>query len=86
MKTAARPIEMICEFLRDGTIDLQRFRVEGKNGLQVIYVDRVINYEIDNYAGNKMRKYTCESEINGKKWTYVIKYELLTCKWLLFTI
>jgi hypothetical protein len=84
MKIIAKPVEMVCEFNRTGEVVLNIFRIEGKNGPEVVQVDRVLRCEEEKLAGNKMLKFLCESEIHGKIRIYEIKYELLTCKWVLF--
>ena len=52
----------------------------------VIKVDRVITKELEKLAGNKMWVFTCESIVGDMQRVYQLKYELDTCKWMLFKI
>lgn len=85
MKVVAKPIEMVAWFNKEG-IHPTRFRIEGKDGNVVIKIDRVIKKDLEKLAGNPMLVFTCESEINGQRKPYEIKYELNTMKWMLFKI
>jgi len=87
LKVVAKPIEMVAWFTIDGCPNPVRFRVESEdNSSCVIKVDRVIHRNIEKIAGNHMIVLRCQSIINGVETVYELKYELLTCKWMLYKI
>jgi len=82
MKILMQPIEMIAWFDLNGTPRPLRFRIDGK----VQKVDRLIHISEEKLAGNRMKIYRCQSEINGAVKPFELKYELQTCKWFLYKI
>lgn len=83
----AKPIEVVAWFTADGVPHPARFRYcdeEGAN--EVIKIDKIICKDREKFAGNEMMKFTCQSAINGVNKIFEIKYELNTCKWILFKI
>lgn len=84
MKVIAKPIEMICWFDKDGVHPI-RFRLQEQDEKNiVIKVDKVITKTMERLAGNNMLVFECQSIINGRERRYQIKYELATCRWILF--
>ena len=81
MKVIMAPVEMIAKF-KDGNPEPARFKYEGK----VIDVEQIISVSKEILAGNPMRIYSCQSEIDGKLTRYDLKFELATCKWFLYKI
>lgn len=88
MKVVAKPIEMIAMFSQDGVPTPIRFRLHnGEEGIaEVIKVDRVITKDSEKLAGNRRIIFNCQSCINGIQRMYQLKYEIDTCKWILFKI
>lgn len=87
MKIVAKVIEMIAWFKENGEIRPLKFRMEeGGDHRTVIKVDQVIAVDKEKYAGNVMYLFKCQSEINGELRRFELKYEVETCKWLLFKI
>lgn len=87
MKAAARPIEVIAYTDAKGNINPIRFRIKNEDeSVKVIKIDKVIGREIERLAGNNMIVFNCQSVFNNIEKRYVIKYELGTCKWILFKI
>lgn len=85
MKVVAKPIEMIAWFTKDGILSPLRFRIEGEDQtVSVIRVDKIIQKDKERFAGNPMMVFKCQSLINGVQKIYEIKYEVNTCKWILF--
>lgn len=80
MKILMQPIEMIAWFDMNGTPRPLRFRIDG----QVQRVDQIIHISEEKLAGNRMKIYRCQSEINGAVRPYKLKFELQTCKWFLY--
>lgn len=85
MKILAKPVEVIAWFENKGNITPIRFRMEGEdNSYKVIKVDRVIMKQKEKLAGNFMHIFRCSSVINGVEKVYELKYEINTCKWMLY--
>lgn len=87
MKVVAKPIQMIAWYCEDETPNPVRFRIKNKDeSYQTIKVDKIINRDIEKLAGNLRHVFTCSSIVNGVEKIFELKYELLTCKWILFKI
>lgn len=85
MKVIRKPIEMIAWFTEDGIPTPIKFRIKDNKELwKIVKVKNILRRETKKLAGNKMIVFTCQSLINGTEKLYEIKYELDTCKWLLF--
>lgn len=85
MKIIAKAIEMVAWFTEDGTPNPVRFRVRSEDeSTKIIKVDRVIFKEKERLAGNPMIVFRCQSIINNVNKIYELKYELNTCKWMLY--
>lgn len=81
----AKPIEMVAWFTADGCPNPVRFRIsKDDQSLETIKIDKIIYRTMEKLAGNNMIVYRCQSQINGAVRIYEIKYELSTCKWILF--
>jgi len=78
MKLIAAPIEMVAWFDQDGKLHPVRFRHEGV----VVQVQHVVHTE--KLLGNRMLIYRCQSEVRGVLKVFELKYEVQTCKWLLW--
>lgn len=79
MKVLMKPIEMIAWFDLGGIPRPIRFRVDG----EVIKV-HICTITDEKMAGNRMKIYRCQSEIDGQLKLFELKFELQTCKWFLF--
>lgn len=87
MKVVAKPIEMVSWTDSLGNIHPIRFRyIEKDESYKVIKVDRVAHKELEKLCGNDMLVYRCYTTINAQKKIFEIKYEIRTCKWILFKI
>ncbi|KPU42133.1 hypothetical protein OXPF_39120 [Oxobacter pfennigii] len=86
MKVIVKPIEMVAWFTKDGSPTPVRFRLETPEGYTVIKIDKILQKDIEKLAGNNTLVYKCQSLINGLERVFEIKYELRTCKWVLFKI
>jgi hypothetical protein len=87
MKVVAKPIAMIAWFDRFGNPNPIRFRIEAEESEQVtIKIDRILQRAKEKLGGNHMIVFQCESCINGLDKIYELKYELSTCKWILYKI
>ena len=87
MKVVAKPIDVVAWFSKEGEPNPVQFRYEERDkGFKTIKIDKVVHKEIEKFAGNPMLVFTCYSDINGIQRPYELKYELSTCKWMLFKI
>lgn len=87
MKTLARAIEMISWTEENGTLHPVRFKIETADGGKQVYrVLRIHTMVPDRIAGNKMYRFTCEVAVNRLIKLCEIRYELETCRWVLFKI
>ena len=87
MKVLALPIEMVSYTDNKGDIKPIRFRMQiADDPMQVIKIDKVIVKDTEKFAGNIMIVYKCQSLINDDIKLFEIKYELATCKWILYKI
>ncbi|AFM40683.1 hypothetical protein Desaci_1691 [Desulfosporosinus acidiphilus SJ4] len=82
MKVVMQPIEMIAWFDIPGTPRPIRFRHDGN----VVKIEQIIRLSEEKLAGNRMKIYECQSNVNGQLKRYELKYELGTCKWFLYKI
>jgi len=87
MKVLALPIEMVSYTDNKGSIKPIRFRMQiCDEPMQVIKIDKVIIKETQKLAGNIMIVYKCQSLIDDVVKLFEIKYEISTCRWILFKI
>lgn len=87
MKIVAKPVDMVVWCSRDGVLHPVKFRVDdNREFLYVVKVDKIINRHLEKTAGNDMMVFTCQSVINNIERLYQIKYELKSCKWILYKI
>ena len=87
MKVVAKPIEVISYTDNKGDLKPLRIRIQNEDEtLKVIRVDKVITNETEKLAGNYMLVFKCQSLIDNTSRLFEIKYELQTCKWILFKI
>lgn len=87
MKVVALPIDMVAWFTKDGIPNPIKFRTitDDKSNI-VIKIDRIIDRKIEILAGNKMHVFKCQSYINGIEKPFELKFEVDSCKWLLYKI
>jgi hypothetical protein len=85
MKIIAKPVEMIAHTNEKGEIRPYRFRVQLDGAPeQVINVDKIILKQVEKLAGNPMILYKCQSMDGDDLRYFDLKYELNTCRWILF--
>lgn len=87
MKVLAQPIEVISYTDNKGDIRPLRFRFQmDDDSLKVVKIDKIMFKEIEKFAGNNMLVFKCQSLINNVEHIFEVKYELNTCKWILYKI
>ncbi|GLC32549.1 hypothetical protein bsdE14_39590 [Clostridium omnivorum] len=81
----AMPIDMVCWFEKTGIPHPVRFKVTREDESEVVIkVDKVIAVDKERLAGNDMLIFRCQSAINNTSKAFELKYELRTCKWILY--
>lgn len=87
MKVVCKPIDMVAWFEKNGKVHPIKFRIKEKdNENKVIKIDRIRSVKLEKLAGNLMHVFECESMIDDIFKIYEIKYEMDSCKWILFKI
>ncbi|MGL5354569.1 MAG: hypothetical protein ACRDA5_14845 [Clostridium sp.] len=85
MSAITKAIQMIAWFDIDGKINPVKFKYEQEeDDTKVISINKILNRDFEKLAGNPMWKLNCSSIIEGIESNYIIKYYLLSNKWLLF--
>jgi hypothetical protein len=85
MKVVDKPIDMIVRIDKEGVQHPVRFRMDTESEEKlVVQVGRVVTRDFDKIAGKPTLILRCQSSINGIEKTYEIRYELGTCKWILY--
>ena len=67
-----------------GVITPIKFKLKNEDGIVIIKIDRVLFSEKEKLAGNIMYLYRCQSVINDMEKIYELKYELNSCKWMIY--
>ncbi len=87
MKTLRKPIEAIVLFDLEGNPVPIRFRYLGDaEELITIKVDRVIKKDLDKFAGNRMMKFTCQTQIGNQVKPFELRFEIDTSRWYIYKI
>ncbi|WP_411682684.1 hypothetical protein [Clostridium thailandense] len=87
MKVIAKPIDVVVWFNKNGVPNPVRIRLDGEEDESItIKIDKIIIRDKEKIAGNHMLIFKCQGCINGKQKLFEIKYELSTCKWILYKI
>lgn len=88
MRTIAKPIEVIAWFTKDGTPEPVKFKVINKDNEteSVIKINKIITRSEERLAGNRMLIYNCMGVVGEKEREFEIKFELGSCKWILYRI
>lgn len=87
MRVIAKPIEVISHTDSKGEIRPLRLRLQTEDdSFEVINVDKVILKQQEKLAGSPMLVFRCQSLIDNTERQFEIKYELQTCKWMLYKI
>lgn len=85
MRILAMPIEMIAWFNEAGMPTPLKFKIKNNDeSNNVIKVGRIIQFEKEKLAGNMMYVFKCQSIIDELEKIYELKYELSSCKWMLY--
>lgn len=82
MKAVAAPIDMLAWGDYKGTVHPIRFRYESR----IIRIDKVVTQGVNKFAGKNMLVFVCQGRINEEDHLFELRYEVKTCKWMLFKI
>ena len=87
MKIVAKPIDIAVWFDCEGTTHPVRFRLVGEDKAYETYkIDKVTMTYMEKIAGNPTMVFRCKSSIKEEEKLYEIRYEINSCKWMLFKI
>ena len=85
MKIIARPIEVLAVTDTLGNMSPLKFKAKTKSNEDiVISVDKVESRELEKMAGNKMLLYKCKGVVGEKQRDFELKFEIRSCKWMLW--
>lgn len=85
MRTFTKPIELIAYSDETGVTTPLKFKIKTKDDIDlIIRVDKVILRELEKLAGNVMILYKCRGIVEGKEREYELKYEINSCKWMMW--
>jgi hypothetical protein len=86
MKVVARPITVYSWTDTKGKIHPEKLILEDNDVVKELNIDRVITITAEKLAGNPMLVFACQSDMRGVVRPFELKYELNSCKWMLFKI
>ncbi len=86
MKVLNKPIQMIADFENDKLPRPIRFKVVFEDSGVVVSVDRILVQHELKIAGNPYIAYTCQSVISDVERLYELRFEVRTCRWVLFKL
>lgn len=87
MKIMSKPIEVISYTDNNGELKPLRFRIQLEDkSVMVVKIDKIITKEKEKLAGNNMLIFKCQSLIDNIEMLFELKYELSTCRWILYKI
>ncbi|WP_392485969.1 hypothetical protein ACER0A_013780 [Haloimpatiens sp. FM7315] len=87
MRVLKKSIEVISYTDLKGEIYPLRFRIATKDEtLKVIKINKILQRTTEKIAGNTMIVFRCQSLMKGTLKLFEIKYEISTCKWILYKI
>ncbi|MGX7745852.1 hypothetical protein [Rhodopseudomonas parapalustris] len=87
MKVVAKPIDVVVWFAKDGMPNPVKIRLLAEDKSEMVYkINKIVNVEKIKLAGNPTIVFTCQGEIKSVEKLFEIRYENLTCKWMLFKI
>jgi hypothetical protein len=86
MKIVARPITVYSWTDIEGGIHPEKLKLEESDEIKELNIDKVVTVTKEKLAGNPMLVFCCQSAMRGVVRPYELKYELNTCKWVLYKI
>ena len=87
MRTIAKPIQMVNWTDENGTITPVRFKIKNEEGAAtVVKILGIHKRDKERIAGNITYTFHCEILINQQTLLCEIRYDLASCKWILFKL
>lgn len=87
MNLIRQPVDMIAWFNVEGVIMPLKFRIETEDHLlKTVKIKDILYHKEEKIAGNLTRIYACTAIVNNIEKFCELKYDLSTCRWLLFKI
>jgi hypothetical protein len=86
LKILSKPISVVSVTDYEGCIQPLRMKITGEDCDEIVVKLSVSYFEKQRQAGNYMFVYRCKGEINSIMKEFEIKYELNSCKWILWKI
>ena len=86
MKVVLKNIEMVSWFDTDGTPHPVKFRMNEDGERVVVNIKRVIKANKERTMGFNIWCFTCQSIISNSEKIFEIRYELETCRWILYKV
>lgn len=85
MRIFAKPIELIAHSGEICVPTPLKFKIKTNDDKYLVFkVDKVISREFEKLAGNIMILYKCRGLFEGKEREYELKYEINSCKWIMW--
>lgn len=85
MRTLAKHIEVLAVTDIQGNMSPLRFKAKTKDDEDiVISIDKIESKEYEKLAGNVMLLYRCRGLVNDKERDFELKFEINSCKWMLW--
>jgi len=85
MQVLAKPISVVAWYEENGMPHPVRFKIKAEDESEMVMkIGKVMFKDKEKIAGNEMLIFKCRSVIDGIQKIFEIKYELRTCKWILF--
>ncbi len=82
-----KPIDMLATYYANGKPVPHRFKYADEDGSEIIIrIERILQRDQNNHAGNRMLCYKCEARQNDTAIPLDLRYELDTCKWYLYML
>ena len=86
MKIVQRPIEVICSFTKQGTINPVRFRLLEDDNPIVVDVKKIIHFTEEKLGRDIFITFRCQSYVLGIFRDYELRFYKQECKWVLWKI
>jgi hypothetical protein len=85
MRTIAKQIEVLTVTDAQGNMSPLRFKAKTKHDEDIIIrVDKIESKELEKMSGNDMLLYKCRGIVNDKHRAFELKFEIKSCKWMLW--
>jgi hypothetical protein len=80
-----KSIDMLATFFSNGKPEPHRFKITNDDGSEsVIKIERILQRDQNNHAGNRMICYRCETKQHDVLIPVELRYEVDTCRWYLY--